>query len=366
VTGTDAVHSDDPMTPEAAAELSQSILGDLGIKTPDQANGADHPGQTPAEANPTPTPAMGAPAGANPEQPPEPGATPTVPSPAPDKSAAWVATLPDVVQADLGRLAPETVAILRQNAEGGMRQDDYTRKTQELARDNAQNAILAQKAEFADSILNDRGMMARLYGEDPAGAPPAGEPIPTIADLMKTQDPEAFAAGLDQIITKRVETTTSAAKAADPDTKAARVNHAADKIHMAVADKLPEGVWDRACGLFTEHCERKGARWFDTPVEQLAMDLRPHLRFALAEHAARGQQQPQATVPGVPDTSKPTPQPGVRAAAIPSSGPNIPSAATPAHVREGREISEDEAYQRTMTKYGIPNEDELARLRNLT
>ena len=366
MTGTDAVHSDDPMTPEAAAELSASILGeDYGIK-PDQANGAVDTGQTPAEANPTPTPAMGAPAGANPEQPPEPGAEPTVPSPAPDNGAAWVATLPEVVQADLGRLAPETVALLRANAEAGMRQDDYTRKTQQLARDSAQNAILAQKAQFADSILNDRATMARLYGDDPAGAPPAGEPIPTIADLMKTQDPEAFAEGLDKIITQRVESTTTAVKEADPDTKAARINHAADKIHMAVQDKLPEGVWDRACGLFTEHCEQKGIKWFDTPVEQLAMDLRPHLRFALAEHAARGLQQPQTTVPGVPDTSTPPPQPGVRAAAIPSSGANIPTAAVPAHVRENREVTEDEAYTRTMAKFGIPNEAELARLRNLT
>ena len=326
--GTDAVHTDDPMTPQAAAELSRQMLDGMGITAKNDADGAVHPGQIPEGANQPAGTEEGAAAAANPD-PAQPAGAPDGGDPGHDKNAAWASTLPEEVQADLSRMTPQTVTRLREIAESGLRLDDYTRKTQEVGRDRAKITGLKQKAEFADRVLNDPAMMARLYGaENPAGAPPAGEASPStneeIAELMKTADPTEFAQGLDAIIEKRVNSKVTESRASAPETKAATVNSAADRIREAIADKLPEGSWERACEMFVEHCEHKGVQWFDTPVAGLAMELRPHLRLAIAEQIARGRDQPQGDAGGDDGKSTPGTPPGVRAAAMPSSGSGAP------------------------------------------
>jgi hypothetical protein len=355
VAGTDAVHSDDPMTPEAAQALSQEILGDMGVL--DQAQGADHTGGIPAASNPEAGVTDGAGAPANQPDPQATGLNPEM-SPGADSTAAWTNTLPEEVQADLSRLNPATVAQLREIAEGGMRMDDYTRKTQAAARERA-DAI--KKAELAEKMV-ERLMDKTGAPVEPKNAEPE---MPSIKALMETSDPEEFAQGLEAFIAKTVEARTSKQRVESPEYKAKVVDSAASQIHDAIKDKLPEGAWDRATQLFVEHCEQKGVEWYDTPVQSLAMELRPHIRFALAEHAARGPQQPQASDQGTDGMSRPVHQPGVGAAMMPSSGPNMPTAPVAPHVREGREISEDEAYQRTMTRFGVANEAELARLRQM-
>jgi hypothetical protein len=363
VAGTEAVHSDDPMTPEAAQEMSQQILGDLGIAT-DQVDGADHTGENLAPTNPPAGTEPGAEASATPTMGQEVGVKDEGVTPAPEQNAAWVATLPEEVQANLSQMHPQTITRLREIAEGGLRLDDYTRKTQKVSQDSARLTELEQKAQFADLISQNRQAMAAFYAEDPQAAAAQEEAVPSIADLMKTNDPDAFAQGLDAIIEQRIGAKTEQVRQNDPNQKAATVNAAADQIHKAIQDRLPEGAWDRACGLYVEHCETKGVAWYDTPIDQLAMEMRPHLRFALAEHAARGA-APQVKSGESAGMSTPEQRPDARAAAIPSSGANVATSRTPPHVREGREISEDEAYQKTMTKFGIANEDELARLRRL-
>lgn len=363
MTGTEAVHSDDPMTPEAAQELSSQILGEMGLGQPkDQAEGADHAGQSPVEANPYGEPDEGPAAAGNLSEADLQGAE-AGGQPAPEMNAAWVAALPEEVRADLSRFNPQTVAKLREIAESGLRLDDYTRKTQKTAANQREIEILRKKAEFADEVLQNKRLMAEFYRDDPQAAPAEGEQEMDVEQLMSITDPKQFAAGLDKLINDRINSGVKQQKQNSPEYKAARVRHAADQIHEAIKDKLPDGTWERACQLFEEHCAASGVQWYEVDVSRLAMDMRPHIRFAVAEHVAQGQQPRAAGVES--GTSTQVPSPGVRAAAIRSSGPNTPTQSVPRHVREGRPISDEEAFKNTMRKYGIGSDADLTRLRLL-
>lgn len=373
MTGTDAVHSGDeaPMSKEMAESLSAEILGEMGLGAKDQADGADHGSQDPAPDNQNPDVTEGTPAGATPTEQQADGSEDAGSGDLPDAHAAWVATLPEAVQADLSNLNPDTVAKLREIAEGGLRTEDYTRKTQELARQRAEIESQRELVEWAKSLLSDPKRSKALLesaaqeADDPKGAAPEDDAA-LIRDLMKTNDPDEFAAGLDKLISDRVERSQKKAKESAPETKAARVNAAADQIHEAIRDKIPEGAWERACELYVEQCELDGEAWYETPVEKLAHRLRPHIRFAVAEQYAKQGSRgdtPQPTSQDEGSMSKPVEKPGPRAAAMPSSGSNVPTRSVPAHVREGREINEDEAWSKTMRKFGIAGEAELAQLR---
>lgn len=367
MTGTDALESGEPMTEEMAEALSQQILSeDYGIKTGEQAEGADHTGEIADGANQNPDGTEGAEASANPESQTEDGANEQE-TPAPEVNAAWASTLPEEVRADLSRFRPETVTQLRKIAESGLREADYTQKTQALARDRSEVDALQHKVRFADSVLNDPAKMAALYGAE-AQAVSAGQSAdqPTastdskIRELMKTDDPDAFAKGLDEVIEERI----AKARMSSPEAKATVLNEAAEKIREVLAPKIPEGTWERAVELFNEHCQQSGSTWYETKPRDLAMALRPHIRFALAEYAA-SQSKGTAPTQDQTATSTPAPRPGVRAAAVPSSGSMAPTKSVPPHVREGREVTEDEAFDAVRKKFGIASEADLARLRTL-
>lgn len=359
------------MTPEAAEALSKEILGELGMEgSKDQAEGADHGSQEPVPDNPNPEETEETPAGAPPAEPEAEGSDDAGDGGRPDAHAAWVAALPESVQADLSRLNPDTVAKLREIAEGGLRKEDYTRKTQEVSRERAYIEQNKELIEWAKSLLEDPSKARAIADaagsktEEPEGASPEDE-VSQIRELMKTDDPDKFAEGLDKLISDRVARQNQKAQESAPERKAARVNAAADQIHDAIKDKIPEGAWERACELYVEQCELDGEAWYDTPIEKLAHRLRPHIRFAVAEQVARQggtEQPPQQGVEGEGEKSKLVEKPGPRAAAMPSSGSNAPTKPVPRHVREGREITEDEAFERVTKKFGL-DEAALAQLR---
>lgn len=354
------------MSQEMAESLSAEILGEMGLGQKDQARGADHGPPAPEDDNQSQDGDEGSPAGDTPQDHSEDGSDDGDKGGTPGVAAAWMKTLPEAVQADLSRLSPETVAQLREMAEGGLRQDDYTRKTQKLQRELAEAEKVKELADFARSLLSDPDKAKLLRGERSEDSDSASESEDDLIEkLMEERDPQKFARGLRDFIRGEIKKGAEESTKNSPQARAARVNAAADQIHEAIRDKIPEGAWERACELYEDQCQQEGVAWYDTPVEKLALALRPHLRFAIAEQLSRqgaGQSQPQGESQGESGKSKPVEKPGPRAAAMPSSGSGAPTKVVPKHVREGREISEDEAFKATMERFGL-SEDELSKLR---
>lgn len=341
------------MSGEAAAKLSASILAERGLGN--QADGAGKGGEAPAGDNPGANEPTGSPAGDNRDD----GGTS---DPAGEKDATaqenqgWMSSLPESLQRDFKKLSPEQQVAVRELAEGNMRQADYTRKTQEAKREAA---LARKKAAALDEILSDPEARARLMGKTQAAAGHEGEEstVPSITDLMKVEDPTEFAEGLDAVINSRIERANEARQAASPEAKAAKINEAAEVVRQELGDKINDEVWKRASELFVEQFDSFGEHWWESDPSRVAFNLRGPIRQALLEAKAAEQSAASRTAGG--DT-------GVRETSIQGDLGSVRTepGEKPVSGRNAEEIM-DNAYERTMKRFGLQGEDDLKRLRNL-
>jgi len=357
-------YSDSPMDLGAAAALSAQILSEQGIGV-DQAKGttanpANARGATPRNDNDDGAGAPATPRGSPSGEPSNAGG---------GAPGAWVSKLPASVQANLSGYDPETQSQLRALAESGLRLDDYTRKTQALKRSESEIKQLRQRGELLDQLVT---RIASGRGADPVE--PDDAP-PSMAALMDESDPEAFASGLEKFISHAIEKKTEAVRQASPETRGALVNDAADQIRGALGDKITDEQWNRACDLYVENCAAFGTAWQDSDPQTLPAALRPHIRQALIE--SQMNIQGAASQDGVDDFGNPTGSSPTGAKSTPAQGSGTRAASlsqgmgagTPTRVPppadEAGMDPEDLAYRRTMARFNIPNDEALAKLRQV-
>lgn len=345
-----------------ASELSAQILSEQGIGR-DHAKGTAANPATARGATPGGEDDGGAGAPANLQSQPA-GEPSTAKGGAP---GAWVSKLPASVQENLSGYDPDTQSQLRALAEGGLRLDDYTRKTQAIKRSEAEMKQLRQRGELLDQLVT---RIASGRGADPVE--PEDEP-PSMAALMDESDPEAFAAGLEKFISHTIEKKSEAVRQSSPDAKGAMVNDAADQIRGALGDKISDEQWGRACDLYVENCTAFGTSWQDSDPQRLPEAMRPHIRQALVEsqmniRGAASQDgvddfgNQDGVYPGGPK-STPAHGSGTRAASLSQGmGAGTPTR-TPPPADEAGMDPEDLAYRRTMARFNIPNDEALAKLR---
>ena len=360
--------TDEPMSGERAAEVSDAILRDMGIRT-DQAEGATTQPADGGTANPTSADDAGAGAPANQQTPGsrEPNANA---SGTPGGQQAWMTRLPEAVQANLSQYDEGTQSKLRELAESGLRLDDYTRKTQAVKRTEAENKELRKRADLLDNLV---AKIAAQNGQAPAADP--DDAPPKIAELMAESDPEAFAEGLEKFIGHAVQKQQEETRAASPEARADLVNSAAAQIREALGDNISNEQWDEACVAFEENCAAFGEEWWDVDPHRLPGLLRPHIRAVLAKGgttpqaaAAEGEGGAPAseppTAPSDTGTSTPALGSGARAASMTQGmgGGTAPTAAAK-DPSVGSEDAEEAAYRKTMARFNIPNEAALRKLR---